>query len=101
MKNFIRNLFGIRKKRRGLPSGPIPQKGAVVIRGRIKMKVTEAVSEELWHWMLLSGWRANNVRDDRRNYSNLPSNALAQLIAAESDTREKIHARLINSVKSS
>mgnify|MGYP001178341076 CR=1 FL=1 len=101
MKNFIRNFLGIRKKRRGLPSGPVPLLGASLIRGRLKMKVNEPVTEELWHWMLLLGWRANNVQNDRRSYTNLPGNALALLIAAGPDTRESVHARLINSAKAS
>ncbi len=95
MKSFVRNLFGVRKKRRVLPIHEIPTVGGALIKGNIRMRVTEPIGQELLDWLLLAGWRANNFRGDRRNYIELPGTALRSLICSESGEREVVHASLL------
>jgi hypothetical protein len=95
MINFLRTLLGIRKKRQPLPISPRPPLGATIVRRSVKMTVTEPLNEEVWDWMLLSGWRVSAVRNDRRKSVDLPSEALKRLLAAEPDKRAEVHARLL------
>ncbi len=96
MRDFLRTLFGVRKKRRPFPSGPRPGVGAVIVRRELCMKVTQAIEPELWEWLMLSGWRVNAMRNERRRFVSLPTTALSLLIAAGADKRAKVHANLIN-----
>jgi len=97
MKDLIRTLFGIRKKRKTPPLSAAPHKGSVIVRQNFKIVVPRSIGTELWEWMMLSGWRVNPVRNDRRKYVTLPGEALDQLIHAERDQRASIHSRLLRS----
>ena len=95
MKNLIRNLLSIRQKRKPAPVGPLPQVGADLIRGTVKMKVTHPVPRELWDWLVLSGWRNVPVKNDRRSYQWLPDAALKELLEADPAQRNQVHARVL------
>jgi len=97
MKDLIRTLFGIRKKRKSLPLSTPPYKGTVIVRQNFKIVVPQSIGSELWEWMMLCGWRVNPVRNDRRKYVTLPGDALDLLIHAERDQRASIHSRLLRS----
>lgn len=98
MVDFLRTLFGIRKRRKALPMTPTPQIGATIVRNGVKLKVTKSCDPELWEWLLLSGWRVNPVRNDRRTYVSLPKDALSQLHAAGIEKREMVHEKLLDAV---
>jgi len=95
VNDFFRNLFGIRQKRRSPPVTPAPQLGATIIRNGVKIKITQSCDGELWDWLLLSGWRVNNVRNDRRKGIVLPRDAIKHLKAASVDERTKILETLL------
>lgn len=95
MRDFFRNLFGIRKKRKGLPVTPPPKVGASIIRNGARMKIVQPCDSELWDWLLLMGWRVNPVRNDRRSYLNLPKDALGRLRTASVDQRGRILEELL------
>ena len=95
MKDLIRNLLSIRQKRKTAPVGPLPQVGAALIRGTVKMKVTHPVPRELWDWLVLSGWRNVPVKNDRRSYQWLPDAALKELLEADPAQRNQVHARVL------
>jgi hypothetical protein len=99
MKDLVRTLFGIRKKRRALPLSAPPTEGAVIVRNDIKAIVTRPVNEELWDWMMLSGWRLNPVKNDRRQYRSLPHGAIDQLINCDKERRSSLHRNLLQSVQ--
>lgn len=98
MNNFIRNLFKIRKQRKNFPISERPDIGKTIIRSGIKLVVSEPISNELWDWMLLVGWRVNNFKNDRRDYIELPEGTLRQLKEAGSDNRETVHRKLLRSI---
>ena len=95
MIDFVRNLFGVRKKRKALPTSSVPQIGGTIIRNNVKVKVSQPIDPELWEWMQLSGWRVNKVKNDRRKYLGLPKDALAQLAAVSPESRAQIHTSLL------
>jgi hypothetical protein len=99
MKDLIRKIFNIRTKRKALPTSEKPDVGSVIVRRGLRIKVTESIDPELWDWMLLVGWRANNFRKDRRHYTDLPNDTLSKLKAAGASEREIFHSRLLRSVK--
>ena len=98
MIDFFRTLFGIRKKRKALPATESPQIGATIVRRNVKIKVSQPCDPELWDWMLLSGWRVNPVRNDRRVCVSLPRDAIDQLNAAGVGKWARVHDRLLKSV---
>lgn len=98
MIDFFRTLFGIRKKRKLLPATARPQIGATIVRRNVKIKVSQPCDPALWDWMLLSGWRVNPMRNDRRVCVSLPRDAIDQLNAAGVDKWAKVHDRLLKSV---
>lgn len=95
MKDFIRTLLGIRQKRQSLPPSHTPSNRATLIRGGVKMSVNTQISTDLWDWLMLSGWRVNTYRNDRRKYSQMPDNALQQLMTANSGERGTLHKKLL------
>lgn len=101
MKNFIRNALSIRKKRTAPPVGHKPAVGSFIILGDTKMEVTHPLSQDLWSWMVLSGWRNVPVKEDRRQYTMWPKNALVQLMQSAPAERDACHARLLEALKNS
>lgn len=95
MKDFFRNLFGIRQKRKGLPITPPPKVGASIIRNGVRIKVVQPCDAELWDWLLLMGWRVNPVRNDRRAYTNLPKETINRLRTAGSTQRGRVLEELM------
>lgn len=94
MKNLIRNALSIRKKRKAPPIGSAPSVGASIILGSTKMVVTHPISGDLWGWMVLAGWRNVAVKNDRRQYTMWPDNALQELVQAPPSERDACHERL-------
>ena len=95
MKDMLRNLLSIRQQRRPAPVGSLPQVGATIQRGEVKMAIDRPVSRELWDWLVLSGWRNMPVKDDRRKGMQLPEGALKALIDADPAERIQVHARIL------
>jgi hypothetical protein len=99
LKDQLRTLFRVRKKRRTQAPGPKPSVGGAIVRGGLKMNITHQITREQWEWLILLGWRATDVRKDRRRYINLPDNALSTLIHANSQERDTLHDQLIDSAR--
>jgi hypothetical protein len=99
MKDFFRNLFGIRQRRKGLPVTPPPKVGASVIRNGARIKIVQPCDSELWDWLLLMGWRVNPVRNDRRTYLNLPKETINRLRIADAEQRGRILEELLEMAK--
>lgn len=99
MKDFLRTVLGIRKKRRSLPVTSTPRPGASLIRNGDKIKLNQPCDDELWDWLLLMGWRVCAVRNDRRRYRLLPADAIRRLKAASVDTRGDVLDGLIAEAK--
>jgi hypothetical protein len=98
MKDWIRNALSIRQQRRHPPSGPVPSVGTQIIRANVRATITQDISRDLWNWMLLSGWRAVPVKNDRRQCHDLPPGALDALIAAPPSERDMAHRRMLAAV---
>ncbi len=99
MKDFIRTLFGIRKKRQSLPPTDPPARRVVLVRGCVKMSVSTEISEELWHWLMVEGWRVSTYYNDRRVYTRMPENAVGQLMQAGNAERSMLHKKMLQRAK--
>ncbi len=99
MKDFIRTLFGIRKKRQSLPPTDPPARRVVLVRGCVKMSVSTEISEELWHWLMVEGWRVSTYYNDRRVYTRMPENAEGQLMQAGNAERSMLHKKMLKKKK--
>lgn len=99
MKDKLRTLFSIRTKRQTPPVGPLPQVGASIMCGGVKMKVTHPMPRELWEWMVLSGWRNVPVSNDRRQSAELPERTMKDLLDTPPAERDALHARILRSAK--
>jgi hypothetical protein len=92
MKNTIeavRNLFGIRTRRRLLPRGPQPAPGSKIINGNLRMEVLEGLSPQLWTWLSNLGWRKAMYKYDRRKYDEIPVEWAGELYRAPADQWDK------------
>ena len=54
------------------------------------MAVPAGLTDELWHWLLESGWREITYRPDRRLYRDIPSSLVHALIDAPSEFRQRV-----------
>lgn len=99
MKDLLRNLFSIRQQRKPAPVGPLPQVGATILRGQVKMTVSQPVPRELWDWLVLSGWRNMPVKNDRRKGLVVPEGALKALIDADPQERNRAHSRILEQAR--
>lgn len=99
MKDYLRSLLGIRKKRKALSSNKSPEIGSMLLMNDIKMMVNTKIDQALWDWLLLSGWRVNTYPNDRRSYASMPANALTQLALASVEAREVLYIKLLAEVK--
>lgn len=99
MKDWLRNLLSIRQKRQSHSSKGAPKVGGAIICEGVTMRVTTPMPQELWEWMVLSGWRHIPVANDRRATIELPEDALAQLVRAAPTERNSVHARLLLAAK--
>lgn len=95
MKDWLRNLLSIRQTRRANPTKGAPKIGGAIICDGVRMRITAPVTQELWEWMVLSGWRHIPVANDRRATVELPEDALAQLVRAAPSERNSVQARLL------
>lgn len=95
MKDLLRNLLSIRQQRRAPPVGPLPAVGSFILRGPVKMAITQPVPRELWDWLVLSGWRNLPVKTDRRKGLLAPEGALQELIGADPQERNRAHSRIL------
>ena len=95
MQDWLRNLLAIRQQRRAPSAKGEPKVGGTIVCEGASMRITHPVPRELWEWMVLSGWRNIPVANDRRATSELPDDALAQLLRAAPNERNSVHARLL------
>jgi hypothetical protein len=85
----VRNLLGIRKRRRLLPRGPQPAPGSKIINGNLRMEVLEGLSPQLWTWLSNLGWRKAMYKYDRRKYDEIPVEWAGELYCAPADQWDK------------
>lgn len=98
VRNTVRNLFNIRKKRRVPPVGTKPSVNSHICRGNVKMRVTHELDDRLWQWLALQNWRKITVPDDRRRYRHLPDKAFRMLLRAPVEELGDTHRMLLAAV---
>lgn len=96
VRNGIRNLFKIRKKRRTPPVGTRPGVNSYICRGNLKMLVTHEIDEAMWQWLALQNWRKITVPNDRRKYRYLPERACRTLVKAPREELESVYRKVLD-----
>ncbi len=95
LRDKVRSLLGIRVERQTPPFGLKPQPGRTIVRGRNRMVVTTPVSDDLWYYLSLLGWREVVVRRDRRRYIDLPPASWELLARCPRPQREARYRQLL------
>jgi hypothetical protein len=95
LKDAARTLFKVRVKRKAPTSKQFPKSGSFIVRAEAQMMVTIDLTEDLWEWLVLQGWRANSFPRDRRQYAQWPTNSMAILAKAPPGERENLYRGLM------
>ncbi|HOY70685.1 MAG TPA: hypothetical protein PL131_08505 [Methylotenera sp.] len=91
-------LFGGKpdvERRRVARAGKAPKVGAHIARQNMVIKITEAISADLWEWFVLMGWREVSMRTNRRKLTMLPQSTYVTIAGATVSDREAIYKKLI------
>jgi hypothetical protein len=83
VRDRLRTLLHIRRPRTLPVRGPRPNAGSRIYCGDLRMTVQAGMTAELWHWLQATGWREVVRKPDRRRYIDIPSEAVAELIACD------------------
>lgn len=63
------------------------------------MAVSSEISTELWHWLMVEGWRVSTYQNDRRAYTRMPENAVGQLMQTSNAERSTLHKKMLQRAK--
>jgi hypothetical protein len=88
-------MAGIRIERQVPPPGEKPTIGTSIVREKLRMRLKYPISDEMWKWLSAMGWRAIDMRINKRRYIVVPDKVLTKLIHATPEERHLLHARLI------
>ncbi|MEW5879324.1 MAG: hypothetical protein AB1761_02650 [Pseudomonadota bacterium] len=87
VRDRLRTMLNIRK-RRSLPRrGPKPGVGAKIFKDDVRLTVQAGMSHELWRWLQEQGWREIMFRPDRRHYRDVPAEWVTRLIDCAAEER--------------
>ncbi len=85
------------KERRRLPRArKIPAQETYITKQQIAIKVTEKMSQNLWDWFVLLGWREIDITTNRRKIRRLHDDTFAKFAQATAPEREVLHQNLFN-----
>lgn len=96
IKDNVRTLLRIRKRRQVPTPGPKPKYGTLIVCKDVQMEVDTDLDDDLWDWLVLMGWRQINVRLDRRRYRRAPEGACTALKQASLGERELLNRRILH-----
>jgi hypothetical protein len=95
VRDRVRTLLKIRVSR-GLPSvGTKPGLGARLFRDDVRLTVQAGMTDALWRWLVMEGWREITFRPDRRRYRDIPAAYVTRLIDSTADERDRVIAASI------
>ena len=93
--NKFRNVLNIRTTRKLPPKGPKPQVGSNIVFEKLRIRLKHPITDEQWQWFTKLGWRAINMRANRRSYICVPDKILIELIEADKVQRDVLHQQLV------
>lgn len=91
-------LFGGKpdvERRRVARAGIAPRVGAYISQKNMVMKITDAISTDLWDWFVLMGWREVSMRNNRRKMTMLPQSTYAKIANTSLAEREVVYKQQI------
>ncbi|MFZ6847868.1 hypothetical protein [Undibacterium sp. RuRC25W] len=95
IKDSLRTLFRIRQIRCSPPTGAKPPLGSTIVLNTLKMQLLVPIDNEQWQWLSHRGWRALDMRKNRRRYYRVPKAAVERFILASAEDRDKLYQRLV------
>jgi hypothetical protein len=81
------------------PAGEKPPIGSNIVREKLRIRLKYPITDELWKFMTAMGWRAVDMRYNKRRYTVVPDKVLVKLINADEIERHVLHARLVKVTK--
>ncbi|HEY8100837.1 MAG TPA: hypothetical protein VIF82_08775 [Burkholderiaceae bacterium] len=95
LRDKLRNLAGIRRERQLPPPGEKPSIGSNIVREKLRIRLKYPITDALWKFLIAQGWRAIDMRYNKRRYTIVPDKVLLKLIKADDLERHVLHARLV------
>lgn len=96
---LIRNLLRKGDARRPVPVGTAPGKGAYIFKGDVRVRVDVPLSQEVWQFLTLMGWREVMHKPDRRKYFDADPTAFMRFVRASANQREMAYMGMLRTVK--
>ncbi len=93
--NGVRRAFNITKPRSTGRIGDIPRLGRRIHLDSVRMHVAVNPTEEMWIWLVKSGWRECTYPRDRRDYVDLPPRTMKELAKREGLEREALYSKVM------
>lgn len=87
LRDRLRTMLNIRKRRSPPRRGPKPGVGAKIFKDDVRMAVQAGLSHETWRWLQDQGWREIQFRPDRRRYRDVPTAWVTRLIDCAPEER--------------
>ncbi|BCM24628.1 hypothetical protein [Methyloradius palustris] len=85
------------KERRHMPRvGKPPAINAYIAKQQTAMKITAPVTQELWDWLILMGWREIEIKSNRRKIRRLDDRVFSKLAQANQQDREAIYREILS-----
>ena len=95
VRDRLRTLLNIRKRRGSQRRGPRPSVGSRIYWDDVRMTVQAGMTVELWGWLQTQGWREVMFKGDRRKYRDVSTDWAMQLIDCAAERREEVLAQAI------
>jgi len=101
LQDRLRKLLGSHRPRRLPRRGAKPRIGSTVVHVAEGVRITmqAGLSDELWKWMMDTGWRVETHRPDRRHYRDVAPSWVTRLIDAPPSQRHDVMTRAIESAQ--
>lgn len=95
LRDKFRTMLNIRRPRAAIRRGPRPSIGARIARDDVRMTVQAGMTQDLWNFLQILGWREITFKGDRRRYRDISTDWANQLIDAPPERRQEVLERAI------
>lgn len=67
-----------------------PAIGSTLCCAGLRMTIQAGLSDDLWRWLVVLGWRELHPRENRLNFKPLPTSLVTRLFDCAADERERV-----------
>ncbi len=95
LKDYVRTKIGVRAQRQLAPIQGKPTLGSSIVKNRFRIRLKHPIDDELWNWLVDTGWRAMPVtNNNRRKYTIVSERAFGHLLKADPTLRDSVMAQI-------